>query len=144
VLKRFFSSDDINRDFGLLVLRVVVALSVMAFHGWGKLSGGVESWERIGGSMGNLGITWIPVFWGFMAAFAEAICSLLVIVGVLFRPATLLLAFTMFVAVMSHLSRPPDAPGAGWSAASHALELSAVFLGLFFTGPGKYSLMPRR
>lgn len=143
MLKRLFSSDEINRDFGLLILRVVVALSVMVFHGWGKLTGGAEGWERTGGNMANLGITWMPVFWGFMAAFAEAICSALVIIGVLFRPATTLLAFTMFVAVMSHLSRPPDAPGAGWSAASHALELCAVFLGLTFTGPGKYSLTPR-
>jgi putative oxidoreductase len=143
VLKRFFSSDEINRDFGLLIIRVVVALSVMVFHGWGKLSGGPDGWERTGGSMGNLGVTWMPVFWGFMAAFAEAICSALVIIGVLFRPAATLLAFTMFVAVMSHLSRPPDAPGAGWSAASHALELCAVFLGLMFTGPGRYSLTPR-
>jgi putative oxidoreductase len=144
VLRRFFSSDEISRDFGLLLVRVGVGLSVLIFHGYGKITGGVETWEKVGGSMGNVQVTWFPVFWGFMAAFAESIGSCLLIIGVLFRPVTALLAFTMFIAVMNHLSRPPDQPGAGWSAASHALELMSVYLCLLFTGPGRLSLTPRR
>jgi len=110
---------------------------MMLFHGWGKVSGGPETWERVGGSMANLGVTVFPVFWGFMAGFSELFCSALVILGVLFRPATLLLAITMAVAVLRHLSLPPDNDAAGWSGASHALELLAVYVGLFFAGPGR-------
>lgn len=143
MLKRFFSSDEISRDFGLLLVRVGVGLSVLIFHGYGKITGGPERWDKIGGSMTNVSIEWFPVFWGFMAGFSEAICSCLLIVGVLFRPAAFLLACTMFVAAMNHLSRPPDAQGAGWNGASHALELLSVYLCLLFTGPGKFSLTMR-
>jgi putative oxidoreductase len=65
------------------------------------------------------------------------------VLGILFRPATMLLAFTMLVAALSHLNRPPDDPNAGWSGASHALELLSVYLCLMFTGPGKFALILR-
>jgi putative oxidoreductase len=89
--------------------------------------------------MENLGIGFAPAFWGFMAAFAEFVCSILIILGVLFRPAVLTLAFTMLVAALHHLNLPPDNPGAGWGGASHALELLVVYVGLFLTGPGKFA-----
>lgn len=129
-----------NRNLGLLIIRVGVGLSVLIFHGYGKITGGPERWEGIGGAMANLGLDFAPVFWGFMAAFSEAVASLLLILGVLFRPAALLLVVTMLVASVHHLSRPAGEPGAGWSAASHALELLAVYLGLFLCGPGRYTL----
>ncbi|HET6347699.1 MAG TPA: DoxX family protein [Candidatus Krumholzibacteria bacterium] len=144
MLKRFFSSDEISVDFGLLLLRIGIGLSVVIFHGYDKLTGGPESWARIGANMANLHITWYPAFWGFMAGFAEGICSCLLILGLLFRPATLLLAFTMFVAAMHHLHLPEGAPNAGFRGAAHALELMSVYSCLFFTGPGKFSLTPRR
>jgi uncharacterized membrane protein YphA (DoxX/SURF4 family) len=50
-----------------------------------------------------------------------------------------MLAFNMFVAAMMHLNLPADNPASGWSGASHALELMVVFLGLFFTGPGRFA-----
>ena len=143
MLKRFFSSDEISKDFGLLLVRLGVGLSVVIFHGYAKITGGPELWEKIGANMDKVHITWYPVFWGFMAGFAEAVCSCLLIVGVLFRPATFLLAFTMLVAVLRHLSLPADNPNAGWSGASHALELLSVYVCLFFTGPGKFSLTMR-
>jgi putative oxidoreductase len=144
VLKKFFSSDEISKDLGLLLARLGVGLSVCIFHGWGKLTGGPETWAKIGANMELVNIAWYPVAWGFMAAFAEAICSCLLVVGVLFRPAAFLLAFTMFIAVLRHHSMPADNPNAGWSGASHALELMSVFLGLLFTGPGRFSLTMRR
>ena len=143
MIKRLFSSEEISRDLGLLLLRLGVGLSVAVFHGYGKITGGVEAWTSIGGSMSNLNVEYYPVFWGFMAGFAEFVCSCLLILGVLFRPATFLLAFTMFVAAMHHLHLPADKPNAGWSGASHALELMSIYLCLMFTGPGKYSLTMR-
>jgi putative oxidoreductase len=137
-------NEPIENDVALLLLRLGVGLSMMLFHGWGKISGGPEMWERVGGSMGNLGLGFAPVFWGFMAAFAEFGCSALVVLGLFLRPAAAMLAFTMIVAVVTHLSMPPEAEGAGWNGASHALELLAVYLCLVFAGPGKYALMPRR
>jgi len=144
VLKRFFSSDEISKDFGLLVARVGIGLSMLIFHGYGKLTGGPETWTKIGANMELLHVAWFPVAWGFMAAFAESVGSCLLIVGVLFRPAAFVLAFNMFVAVLRHLSMPDDNPNAGWSGASHALELLCVYLCFLFTGPGRFSLTMRR
>lgn len=129
------------RDLGLLVIRVIIGFSVAKFHGWGKISGGPDRWEGIGGSMANLGITFLPVFWGFMAAFAEFFCSIFIIIGLFTRPAAALLACTMLVAMIRHLTLPPEANNAGWSGASHAMELFAVAIGLMLTGPGRFAMM---
>ncbi len=43
-----------NKDLGLLILRIGVGLSMMIFHGFGKLKGGPELWEKIGGNMATL------------------------------------------------------------------------------------------
>jgi putative oxidoreductase len=130
----------ISIDAGLLVLRLGVGLSTLIFHGWGKLNGGRETWAKVGGSMSNLGIDFAPEFWGLMAALAETLFAALLVVGFLTRPAALLLGFTMLVAALNHLAREPGTQGAGWSGASHALEILAVCICLFLTGPGRYAL----
>jgi len=126
------------RDIGLIILRLGIGASMLIFHGYGKIMGGRAVWEKLGASMNIVGIDFLPVFWGFMAAFSESVCSALIILGILFRPAALLLAFTMFIAVVKHLTMLPGTSGAGWSGASHAIELFVVYLGLFFLGPGRY------
>lgn len=141
MIRKLLSGSSIDRDVGLLVVRLGIGFSMLAFHGWGKITGGPELWGRVGGSMANLGIGFAPTFWGFMAASAESIGSALLILGVLFRPAAAVLAFTMLVAVIRHLSIPAGEPGAGWNGASHALELFAMYVGLLLTGAGRYALM---
>jgi putative oxidoreductase len=113
---------------------------MLALHGYGKITAGPERWEGLGSQMSNFGITFFPVFWGFMAAFSESFGSLFVILGLWTRQASLLLVATMGVAAMRHLSLPADAAGSGIAGAAHALEFMIVFVGLFFAGPGKYSL----
>jgi putative oxidoreductase len=138
-MKKLLSNLQINLNLGLLIIRLGIGLSMLAFHGYGKLTGGPETWKMVGGAMGHLGLSFAPVFWGFLAMLAEFVGSILLMLGVLFRPATLALAFTMFVAVIVHLNMPADNPSAGWSGASHALELLVVYIGLFLTGPGRYA-----
>jgi len=113
---------------------------MVVLHGYGKLIGGTETWERLGSQMQNFGIDFFPVFWGFMAMSAEFFGSILLILGVFVRPAALMLAMTMLVAAMRHLSLPEGTDGSGLKGASHALEFLTVYLTLFFTGPGKYTL----
>ena len=137
--RRVLSTDPIHRGLALLIIRLGVGISVLAFHGYGKLTGGAETWARLGGSMQNLGIGFAPTLWGFMAAFAEFFCSMLLILGVMFRPAAALLAFTMFVAIVRHVTLAAGESGAGWAGASHALELFSVYVGLLLAGPGRYS-----
>jgi len=136
---KMLSRSPINRNLGLLVIRLGVGLTMLVFHGYGKLVGGPETWAQVGASMGNFGLNFAPEFWGFMAMFAEFGCSILLILGVLFRPALFLLGFTMFVAVVVHLNLPVESGKAGWSGASHALVHLFVYAGLFLTGPGKFA-----
>ncbi len=131
-----FNSLDKFRDFGLLILRIGIGLTYIVVHGGPKLLDGPERWEALGGSMEVVGITFLPVFWGFMAAFAESVGALLLLVGFLTRPALLLLTITMIFATGAHLLLWED----DWSTTSHAFKMGIVFLSLIFIGPGRYSI----
>ncbi|MGI8893210.1 MAG: DoxX family protein, partial [Bacteroidia bacterium] len=61
--------------------------------------------------------------------------ALLLILGLFHRWACALLIITMIVAGARHLL-----DGDGIGKASHAIEAAIIFIGLFLTGPGKYSL----
>ena len=109
----------------------------MAFvvkHGGPKILDGPDRWEHLGGAMGNLGITLFPVFWGFMAALSECLGGILLIAGYQTRLAASFMAFTMFVAFLSHWARD------GFLSGAHAFELMFVFIGLMFLGAGRHSL----
>jgi len=122
------------RNTGLLLLRI--GLGVMfIIHGFPKLAGGPNGWTGLGGSMKVIGINFLPIFWGFMAAATETFGGFLLIVGLFFRPALILLIFTMVIAALVHFGK-----GDGLGGASHAIELGIVFFGLIFIGPGKYSV----
>lgn len=127
-------------DLGIFLLRVGLGFSMLIFHGYGKLVGGPEKWAKIGGSLQTFGIDFYPVFWGFMAAFAEVFCSAFIIAGIFFMPATLLLSINMIVAVLFHLYLPEESPAAGWQGASNAIEYLFVYVALMVTGPGKYKI----
>jgi putative oxidoreductase len=137
--RKALASTPVNLDVGIFLIRLGIGLSMIAFHGYGKIAGGADTWYALGTKMGYLGIGFLPTFWGFMAGFSEFFCSILLILGIFFRPAALLLAFTMFVAILNHLNLPVDHQKAGWSGASHAIELLVIYVGLFLTGPGRYA-----
>lgn len=125
-----------HKNTGLLIIRIGLGCMFM-MHGYGKLIGGPELWKGVGAAMGNVGITFLPVFWGFLAALTEALGGFLLLIGLAFRPASLLLAFVMLIASIFHLQTQ------GLMDASHAIELGVVFVGLAFVGPGKYSVDKR-
>jgi Predicted membrane protein len=129
-----FSKLDKYHDQGLLVLRIGLGI-MFIYHGAPKLFGGPHHWLQLGMAMGALGIHFLPVFWGFMAALAEFAGGILLIAGLLFRPACLFLLIDMIVAAAMHLSKHQ-----GLGAASHAIEDGIVFLSLLLIGPGKLSM----
>lgn len=129
-----FRSGYKQKNLGLLLLRVGIGV-MFILHGWPKLAGGAARWEAIGQTMELFGIGFAPVFWGFMAAFAEVFGGALVMLGLFFRPACLLLLLTMLVATTRHA-----VAGDGFGGYSHALEAAILFFSLLFIGPGKYSL----
>ena len=121
-------------DLGLLILRIGIGI-VFIFHGLPKILGGIETWTQLGSTMSMIGINFAPAFWGFMAAFAEVVGGLFIIIGLLHRPMALMLVFTMLVAVFMHVSG-----GDPFGVYSNALKGLIVFVALLITGPGKYSI----
>ena len=122
----------LNLHLGLLILRVGIGIMFM-LHGAPKLMGGPEQWEQLGGSMSNLGITFLPAFWGFMGGFAEFVGGLCLVLGIFWVPACLLLVITMIVAAVTHLSA-----GDPFTRYSHAVESAILFASLIFIGAGRY------
>jgi putative oxidoreductase len=141
-MKKLLSPSSQAVNFGLLIIRIGIGI-MFVLYGEGKMFGGPEKWAKLGGAMEGLGITFLPAFWGFMAALAEFGGGILLVLGLLFRPACFLMFCTMFVAASVHWI---DAAEAGEAlkgkimSGSHAIELGIVFLALLFTGPGKYSV----
>jgi putative oxidoreductase len=127
--------DNQYRDFGLLILRVGLGAMFIAVHGWPKMVGGPERWEALGTSAG---LPLLPVAWGFLAAFAETVGALFLLLGFFTRYALVLLIVTMVMATSFHLGR-----GDGLKGSAHAIEMGIVFIALFLTGPGKYSIDSR-
>jgi putative oxidoreductase len=121
------------RDCGLLFLRIGLGVAFI-MHGLPKLSGGPATWRGVGQAMGNLGIHHWPEFWGFLAAVTESLGGVLLALGVFYRPICLLLAFTMAIATMR------DAKTRDFKVYSHPLEMTVVFVGLAFIGPGRFSI----
>lgn len=121
-------------NWALLVLRVGIGISFMFVYGYEKIFGGPDTWANLGSNMAVLGITFWPVVWGFMAAFAEFAGGILLMLGLVFRPALVLLSGTMIVAAIGHIFG--DISGGPW----HATEMLTVFIALLITGPGAYSL----
>lgn len=122
------------RNFGLLILRLGIGL-MFVFHGWPKLDAGPERWTALGQNMQLLGLSFAPMFWGFMAGFVETAGGVFFALGLFFRPTCMLLLFTMVVATARHA-----VAGDGFGGYSHALEAAILFFALIFIGPGKYSL----
>jgi len=120
---------------GLLIIRIGLGI-LFLIHGVPKLIGGIEKWTGLGKAMANLGITFAPAFWGFMAAFAESFGAIALITGFFFRPAAFMLAGTMLVAVSMHyFNGDAYVPGI-----SYPLEMFVVFVSLLVAGPGNFTI----
>ncbi len=119
-------------DSGILLLRLFSGYLMIINHGYGKIMGGPEKWEKIGGAMELFGIYIFPTFWGFMASFSESVCAFLLIFGLFTVPSTFFLSITMFVAAYGHVIDGENA--------EKAFLFGAIFLSIMLTGSGRYSL----
>ena len=117
-----------NRDFGLLFLRVTFGL-LLAGHGLGKAQ------DLIAGKTtfaDPLGIGPVPSL--MLAVFAELVCALAVVVGLKTRWTAIPPVVTMLVAAfMVHAADD-------WKTKEFPVLYACGFLTLVFTGAGKYAL----
>jgi len=125
-----------HADLGLLILRLGFGFAFLYFHGWGKITGGPEQWAELGGTVEILGISFGHVIFGFLAAIGESVGAVLLMLGLFFRPAALLLGLVMVMASLAHIMQ-------GFGTPAHAIKNVFVLVGLLHVGPGKYSLDTR-
>jgi putative oxidoreductase len=138
-MNKLFSSTAINTDLGLLIIRLIIG-ALMAFYGYEKLihfneMAASDFWMKNVSFFGlsskiALGLT----------VFAELVCSILLILGLFTRISLFFLAFCMawiFLVVfpMSILDK-----GDNGYQFNDAFVYFSIYLGLFFTGAGNYSL----
>jgi putative oxidoreductase len=120
-----------STDFGLLALRAGLGLSLFIRHGWEKISDFSGMAARFPDPL-HLG----PVPSLAFALFSDAICSVLIILGLATRPAALISAVNLVVAfsLVHHFTLFGQRNG----------EVAYIYLcgmiALVLAGPGKYSL----
>ena len=121
-------------DWGQLVLRLSIG-GLMLFHGFDKLTGGVD------GIAGMLQCRGMPGFLAWGVVVGEVIAPVLIIAGLYARLAGLILAFNMLVAVV--LAHPNDVLQIG-EYGEWAIELQMLYLlggiSIALLGAGKISL----
>jgi putative oxidoreductase len=125
---------DRFRDYGPLCLRAVLGVVMMA-HGSQKLFGafGGSGLSGTAGFFDQIGLR-PGLFWATVAAVVETFGGLLVFVGFLTRPASVLIAITMFVAMVRvHL---PNGFFLKDQGIEFALVLFTMATALVFLGPG--------
>jgi putative oxidoreductase len=128
--------NDIQRpsdDLGKLILRAGLAI-LMLFHGISKVINGVDP---IVGMVTSAGL---PGAFGYLVYVGEIIAPLLVLIGIMTRPAALVMAVNMIVAVgLAHMKDLMTlSKTGGW-----ALELQGLYLvaaiAVVLLGAGRYS-----
>ncbi len=67
------------------LLRVGIGLMFVAVHGFPKIAGGMEAWVGLGKTFNSIiRISFIPAFWGLMAAISELIGGMCLITEIVF------------------------------------------------------------
>lgn len=121
-------------DTGKLVLRLALGLMIL-LHGISKLMNGIDP---ILAGVTNAGL---PRAFGYLVYVGEVLAPLLIIVGFLTRPAALIIAINMIVAVYLVHAAQIFTLGktGGW-----ALELQGMYLftavAIALLGAGRYSV----
>ncbi|HZW65726.1 MAG TPA: DoxX family protein [Hanamia sp.] len=121
-----------GKDIGLFILRIVFAFAIFYGHGFSKLSlifGGQEIQF-----MDPIGIGAKLSF--FLAAFAEGICAIFLLVGLFSRLASFILVLDFVVIVWFHAFVAKD----GFNVLELRFLYLFCFIALLFTGPGRISL----
>lgn len=122
-----------SEDLGKLILRATLAILIL-FHGIAKVINGVDP---IIGMVTKAGL---PGAFGYLVYVGEVIAPLMVLIGIMTRPAALVIAINMVVAVgLAHMNDLMSlTKTGGW-----ALELQGLFLAsaiaVALLGAGRFS-----
>ena len=119
-----------NKDFGLLIIRVIIG-AVFVVHGYEKIT----SIAMVSGFFAKLGFA---PFLAYAVAWIEFLGGLSLIIGYGTKVSAGLLAVIMLVAMVK--VHGPNGFSVGKGGYEFVLTLFAVTVGLMYTGPGMYSI----
>ena len=127
LMKSFLSFKSFSIDAGLLILRLCCAL--MLLHGWPKF---IDFKENSGDWPDPFHVGTTVSY--ALTVFAELFCSVFIVLGLFTRIALVPLIICLVVIVFNvHGGDPLEDK-------EHGLLYLLIYLSLFLTGPGKYSL----
>jgi len=128
-----FDSQNRKMNFGLLIMRLGLT-TVLLLHALPKLFAGAHSWKSVGTSLSFITIGLPPIIFGFAILFLEALGAVSFVFGYFFRAACIIL-FILFGLYFFNYFKIGYNTLMLWS-----LGLAAVFFGLIYVGPGRYSI----
>jgi putative oxidoreductase len=129
----FFNSQERKINFGLLVMRVGLAV-ILLIHSMPELIGGAAHWKRIGTGLSFINIGAPPEAIGFVIMLLESIGALSLLFGYLFRPFSIVLAIIYCLYFFNYYN-------IGYRTLMlYSLSLASVFTGFVNTGPGRYAI----
>ena len=128
-----FSSQERQSNFGLLIMRLGLA-AVLLFHALPKLVAGSHSWQSVGTTLAFINMGLPEAILGFVMLLLEALGAISLMFGYFFRIACIILLI-IFSLYFFNYFRIGYQTLMLWSAG-----LAAVFFGLIYVGPGRYSI----
>jgi putative oxidoreductase len=137
--KNVLTGNSINIDLGILLIRLMIGI-LMAFYGYEKLihfneMATSDFWVK---NVSFLGMSSKVAL--SLTIFAEFFCSLLLILGLFTRFSLFFLLFCMgYIFIVVFPFSIVDKGDNGYHF-NDAFVYFILYLGLFFTGSGKYSL----
>ena len=128
-----FISQDRQTNSGLLIMRLGLA-AVLLIHSLPKLFAGSPGWQSVGTTLGFINIGVPATILGFVMLLLEALGAVSLMFGYFFRIACIVL-FIIFGLYFFNYFRIGYQTLMLWSAG-----LAAVFFGLIYVGPGRYTI----
>lgn len=125
---------EFTSDLAFLIVRVTAGAFVLV-HGWTKVT--VMSHAGLTGYFAKLGLE--PAgFWAYYIPFNETVVALLVVVGLLTRPAALLLVIEFIVLIV--LVHVPRGYGMAVNGVEFPLFWLLILIAVMLRGGGPWSL----
>lgn len=129
-----FDSQNRKMNFGLLIMRLGLP-AVLFVHALPKLFDGAHRWQIVGLDLNQIDIGLPPALFGFAILLLETLGAVSFVFGYFFRAACTILFILFGLYFYIYFQKPGYDTLMLWS-----LGLCAVFFGLIYVGPGRYSI----
>ena len=128
-----FGSQERKTNFGLLIIRLGLAVALLA-HSLPKFIGGSHAWQGVGTMLAYINAGVPPTLLGIAILLIEALGAASLLFGYFFRIACSVLCLLFGLYFFNYFSIGYQTLML-WS-----IGIAVVFMGLFFIGPGRYAL----